>query len=342
MSAVVPATRLMRKRRPAVEAITPRSVALFRLGEICNNHCPMCSNSGRPAAWKTPADDLLRRVAFLQQAGMRRVVVTGGEPTIHPAFWTVVEALNEAGITWDINTHGRSFADRAFSRRAIDEGLQRAIVSFHSHEVGPSREISGITEKGHWQTIAGVEHLLADGAWVMLNTVLSTLNVGHLPELVAWCGERFGHEYTMKVAFPTTSGKGGDWAPIHLRYRDVLPAVQAARDVGEALGIKLVFEGFPNCVLGERYGRNVSRSGFGETHYLDDITGDQLYPIRTIEAALSCYPETCRGCAALPRCPGVAEGYARRVGVDELVPFERPRATTRRAQPAARRESSGA
>ena len=64
----------------------------------------------------------------------------------------------------------------------------------------------------------------------------------------------------------------------------------------------------------------MSRSGFGESHYLDDITGDRLYPITHIEAELSCLAETCRTCALFSRCPGILEAYARRHGTAEFVP----------------------
>ena len=63
--------RLMRRRTPPTLAVTPRSIALFRLGEACNNHCPMCSNSGRPEAWLTPQEELLKRVDWLASQGMK-------------------------------------------------------------------------------------------------------------------------------------------------------------------------------------------------------------------------------------------------------------------------------
>ena len=84
--------RLMRRRTPPTLPVTPRSISLFRLGEACNNHCPMCSNSGRPEAWLTPQEELLKRVDWLAAQGMKRVVVTGGEPT------TVAPALTRSRI----------------------------------------------------------------------------------------------------------------------------------------------------------------------------------------------------------------------------------------------------
>ena len=313
--------RLMRRRTPARLAITPRSIALFRLGEACNNHCPMCSNSGRPEAWLTPQDELLRRVDWLAAQGMKRVVVTGGEPTSHPAFWPVIERLGTREMIWDINSNGRTFAQVGFADRAVEEGLQRAIISLHSHVPEASQEISGVTAKGHREIVAGIDALVAAGVPVMLNLVLTTLNHEHLLDYLQWTVERWGHEIELKVCFPTTVGRGGGWPGIDLRYADVQERVRAFVDACEAIGLTWHLESFPLCAIDDPRARNMSRSGFGETHYLDDLSGDRLYPIAEIEAALGCFAETCRTCQAFDTCPGVGEAYARRWGTAELTPF---------------------
>jgi len=322
----VPATRLMRKRRRPWLAVTSASVALFRLGEICNNACPMCSNSGRPEAFRIARDDLLRRVTFLREQGFARVVVTGGEPTVHPAFEAVVAELQRQRITWDINTHGRTFADPAYADRALELGLERAIVSFHSHVAAASSLISGFATRGHEQTVQGITNLVRGGAEVMLNLVICTHNQGHLADWVDFCADTFGTDasvdaVTLKVCFPYTGGKGGGWRPIHIRYSDVRGEVLRARDRAEERGLTMLFESFPNCVIGDPLARNLSRSGFGETHYLEDIRGLEVFPIRHIEAELSVYAAGCRGCSALSRCGGVSELYAREFGTDELIAF---------------------
>src|SRR6185503_17703781 len=132
---------LFKKQIPEEAPVTARSAALFRFGEQCNNDCPMCSNTGDAALFFHPTETLLGRAAFLHRSGFRRAVVTGGEPTIHPGFWTVVERLEADGFTWDINTHGRSFAKDGFARRAAAQGLKRAIVSLHSLDPATSATI---------------------------------------------------------------------------------------------------------------------------------------------------------------------------------------------------------
>ncbi len=322
-----PPERLMRKKRRAEAPVTSRSMALFRLGEACNNRCPMCSNSGRPEAFFVQRDELLARVQRLAVWGFRRVILTGGEPTIHPAFFDVAEALQARGIAWDLNTHGRSFADPAFTARALELGLERAIVSLHSHDEAASRAMSGFSAQAHADTVAGALALVQAGVPVVINLVLSTLNLGHLDAFVRYCADTFGDDAAVKLCFPFTGGKGGDWEEIQLRYATVRGPLERALALGASLGLKVRTESVPNCVHGDPTRRDTSRSGFGETHYLDDVTGDRVYPIRYIEAQLKVWPERCQACAALPHCPGVQEAYAQRYGVDELSPFAAPKAT---------------
>ncbi len=317
--------RLFQKRIPEAAPITARSAALFRFGEQCNNHCPMCSNTGDAALFFHPTDELLRRAAFLRERGFRRVVITGGEATIHPGFWTVVDAVAAAGMAWDINTHGRTFARPGFAARAVATGLERAIVSLHSHDAATSAAIFGASQDAHHETVAGIERLIDAGVEVMVNCVLSRLNLDHLDAYLQTGAARFGPAVRFKFVFPSTIGKGGEWSEIAtLRYRDVGDIVRRLRARAAELQVRICFESFPNCVLGVAGAINVGRSTFGETHYLDDATGTRVYAMRHIEAELSAYGELCRQCTALRRCPGIALGYAKRFGVDELTPFAAP------------------
>lgn len=313
--------RWMRKRRPEHAPVTSRSLVLFRLGELCNNRCPMCSNSGNPALWQLQKTALLERAEHVVRLGFRRVIVTGGEPTLHPAFWEVVERFDGLGIPWDINTHGRSFHDRAFAERAAATGLDRAIVSFHSHREAASCIISGITPVGFAQTLAGIDHLRAVGTRLMLNLVLTRHNLDHVVDWVRFCADRWGDDVTLKVCFPYHGGKGGRWEGIELRYDAVREVVAAARDAAAAAGLAICWEALPHCIHGDADAADLSRSGFGESHYLDDVDGVTVYSMAAIEASLHAYPERCRGCAALARCPGVEEAYLRAHGPDELRPL---------------------
>jgi MoaA/NifB/PqqE/SkfB family radical SAM enzyme/SAM-dependent methyltransferase len=327
-----PAPRLFKKRVPDDEPVTPESAALFRFGEQCNNDCPMCSNTGEASLFFHTTETLLQRADFLHRYGFRRAVVTGGEPTIHPGFWTVVERLFADGFTWDINTHGRSFAKEGFAHRAAGQGLKRAIVSLHSHVPATSATIFGTRENAHHETVAGIDRLVEADVDVMLNCVLTRLNLGEVDEYLRVGRERYGDRAVFKFVFPSTLGKGGQWAGIALRYDDVRETVRRLRSTARELGATVLFESFPNCILGDPDATNLGRSGFGESHYLDDASGDRIYSMRHIEAELSAFAEVCRQCSTLRSCPGISRQYAKRHGTDELTPFTSVRAAPPRTR----------
>src|SRR5262249_54150900 len=174
----------------------------------------MCSNPGEASLFFHPTETLLQRAAFLRRHGFRRAVVTGGEPTIHPGFWTVVERLAADGFTWDVNTHGRSFAKDGFAHRAAAHGLERAIVSLHSHVPATSATIFGTREDAHNETVAGIERLVDAQVDVTLNCVLTRLNLGEVDEYLRVGRTRYGDRAAFKFVFPTTLGKGGSWTGI--------------------------------------------------------------------------------------------------------------------------------
>jgi len=319
-----PSRRLFKKRVADELQLDERSTSLFRFGEQCNYRCPMCSNTGDPNLFFHQTEELLRRADFLHGLGFRRAMVTGGEATIHPGFWDVVERLASHGMEWDLNTHGRSFAQEGFAERAVQTGLCRAIVSLHSLVPETSAAIFGVSERAHGETVEGVRRMIDAGVVVTLNCVLNRLNLDQLESYLLGAREQFGDGVVFKFVFPTTIGKGGDWDGIAgVRYADVRDRVRRLRRLAAEREIDVCFESFPNCVIGDPEARNIGRSGFGESHYLDDAAGDRVYAMRHIEAELSAYGEACRRCAVLESCPGISREYVRRFGVEELVPFRR-------------------
>jgi MoaA/NifB/PqqE/SkfB family radical SAM enzyme len=312
---------LLQKSRPETIPVTDDAFALFRFGEQCNNDCPMCPNSGRPEGFFFPVDELLRRADFLAASGVRGVFVTGGEPTIHPGFWTLVDRLRGHGMRWHINTHGRRFSDEEFTARAAAAELGLAIVSFHSHEVAASCELFGVSEKGHWETVAGVEKILAAKIPLYLNCVITRLNAPHLADLVRWCIARFGRDYMLKFSFPLGFGKGAEWPGAHLKYSEIITPLNEARAVAEQEGVPLLFDGFPNCVLGDPLNMNRGRSGCGETLYLEDLAGKKIYSIKFLEGELTVFGPACVTCRAFARCPGVSKTYVNRFGFTEFPPL---------------------
>jgi MoaA/NifB/PqqE/SkfB family radical SAM enzyme len=89
--------------------------------DICNNSCPWCayrtpgysSNEMFDPRRSIPFDKLVEIVDDCEQMGVRAVEVTGGgEPTCHPQFLSLCDAITESGMDLGVVTNGSRWTDK--------------------------------------------------------------------------------------------------------------------------------------------------------------------------------------------------------------------------------------
>src|SRR2546423_1294527 len=87
---------------------------IVELTNICNLHCAYCLRD-EDALYHTPANyfpvELLRRVIreAREAVGVKHIMFTGGETTLHPRFGEVLEAVRVEGLTCGFVTNGWHF-----------------------------------------------------------------------------------------------------------------------------------------------------------------------------------------------------------------------------------------
>ena len=147
----------------------------------CNHHCGFCSNPKTPEthsleSLRALVDDLMERDYF-------GVILTGGEPTLHPELPRICEYARQRGLHVRMITNGTGGDDPDLYRRLADAGLQLVHVSIYSTrpEVEESiRGVQGTLAKAH----AAIESAHASGITVNVNSVINRLNADHLDETV--------------------------------------------------------------------------------------------------------------------------------------------------------------
>ena len=95
---------------------------LIEITERCNLSCPTCFAGSSPLHSKTMSmEDFTRQVDQLAAGGKRgsdMIQLSGGEPTIHPRFFDMVDLLFERGFHQVcINSNGIKLAQPAFTER---------------------------------------------------------------------------------------------------------------------------------------------------------------------------------------------------------------------------------
>jgi len=155
------------------------NIGYIQVVRHCNHFCGFCSNPTTPythtfETMKVLVDDFVKRGYF-------GVILTGGEPSLHPELPRIARYATEQGLHVRMITNGARLCDAAFAEEMAAAGLRIVHVSVYS--VRPEveaqlRGMPGTLEKA----FAAVENAHRYGIDVNINCVINKLNADHLDE----------------------------------------------------------------------------------------------------------------------------------------------------------------
>lgn len=278
-----------------------------RIGIIyqCNQPCTFCSlaemNTHIPPARIYAALDASR------SRGARRVILTGGEPTLCKHLLDYVTYARDTGFTTiELQTNATLLDNAARAQQLRDAGLTDAQVSLH----GPDSEISDRLTAApgtHQRTLAGIGNLLETGARVLLNHLIFRDNCHLLLDFVEMVERRWGqHRERLIIQFHSPLS---EFAQIqhglrHIaKYSEYAPMLRDAIDRARTLGywVKDLQDptGIPAlCVLG------------ADSAYLGPILSQRAKPrFHRWESAWMTRVTACQTCEISDSCMGIPKGY---------------------------------
>lgn len=120
----------------AREAVANRSKHWVRLVTACNSRCLFCLDSDTPRNVFLPFEEI---EADLKKGrddlDAWKVIVSGGEASLHPRFHDVVRRARELGYgRVQTVTNGWRYAEKEFFDEAVAAGLDEITFSLHGHD----------------------------------------------------------------------------------------------------------------------------------------------------------------------------------------------------------------
>lgn len=169
----------------AHEAAAHQKRNWVRLTFDCNDHCIFCLDSHTHNGTNRNNQEIKAQILDGRRKGAERLILSGGEPTIHPNFVEFVRLGSLAGYERiQTVTNGRLFAYPEFLRAALDAGLGEITFSIH----GPNAKIHDalVGTKGAFeQEIKGLQLALADGRPIInIDICVNRGNVKQLPTML--------------------------------------------------------------------------------------------------------------------------------------------------------------
>lgn len=166
---------------PALLLFSVANLGYIQVVRHCNHFCGFCSNPSTPfvhtfETMRVLVDDLARRGYF-------GVILTGGEPTLHPELPRIAAYARQQGLHVRMITNGSRLAEPRFAVELAEAGVELVHVSIYS--VRPEvearlRGVPGTLERA----FAALDSAHAAGIALNVNSVVCRDNADHLDENV--------------------------------------------------------------------------------------------------------------------------------------------------------------
>ncbi len=156
-----------------------------RIARACNNRCAFCLDSNVQDGSMLGRDEVERDLRAGLERGARRLILSGGEASIHPDFLHFVRRGRDMGYEHvQTITNGRMFAYARFTAAAVAAGLDEVTFSLHGHTAELHDSLTGVPGSFD-QSVAGIRRAVATGRLIVSgDVVINRRNVEHLRDVM--------------------------------------------------------------------------------------------------------------------------------------------------------------
>jgi pyruvate-formate lyase-activating enzyme len=175
-----------------------------RLTKACNNNCVFCLDKDAQSGAAVLLKEIKKNLSKGRKKKIARVVLSGGEATIHPNFADIVKMAREMGYSHiQVITNGRMFAYQNFLVSALSAGVNEITFSIHGHNEKLHDNQTQI--KGSFrQAIAGLKNALsAKGLIVNVDVVINKINYIYLADILKYFIELGVREFDLLQVIPS-------------------------------------------------------------------------------------------------------------------------------------------
>lgn len=221
----------------------------IKINYQCNNHCLFCVQ-GRKRETLPFKDyaDVEQAIKKAAQEGITKIVLTGGEPALHPDFLKIIKIAKDNNFdSIQVQSNGRMFAYLNFCIKAIEAGANEFALSLHGH-TSYLHDYLTDAPGSFDQTVQGIKNLKKLGQEVVSNTVITKHNYRFLPDIARLLVSLNVSQY--QFAFIHITGQAEEnKEKIVPKKKTIMPYVKKGLDIGIKAGRSVMTEAIPYCFM---------------------------------------------------------------------------------------------
>ncbi len=296
------------------------NTVFIQINDVCNEKCVFCNRPPTGINGNIPAEDVYKRIdKAVIDDDVSDIVITGGEPLLHPQLPAIVRYAARRQRTM-VQTNG-TLVDKGAILMLTDAGVSSVNIAYHSHIKKVSDVLRG-TDKGFEDIERGVRLLLSSPIETRVIHVISSLNYEYLPDFTNHIDSltegRTGN--FINFTFIVPEGRAFENKSIIPDPFDVEPYLKEAVGIAIANGIKVdisevaplcALKGFEQYLVGPIFAKNGIR-------IIDDYCeGKSVLDFNILQGKT----DRCRSCARFDDCMGMYPKYLEIFGDGKFMPY---------------------
>jgi radical SAM protein with 4Fe4S-binding SPASM domain len=308
------------------------STAYIELTPACNNHCPGCSNVFASNRSLQPLDaGLWERVLVKLQPHVHRLKITGGEPTLHPQFETIVEQVAAMGIPFVLftNARWRSPARLVDFLHEVPQ-CRGLLVSLHGATADSHEAFSGVPGSFD-ETLANIRQAVTAGLNISTSTVITRHNWAEVAD-IAHLSHSLGAHHAVFNRYlgsplpeiePTSSQLRAAIETVELLGRRPVSDTRCAVKFGNCIPQCFARSSSTGCLAGVAYCTVDPWGNVRPCNHAPMVVGnlleqsiEQVWHSDGMQHWREMIAPQCRSCVELSRCHGGCRAVAMIQGVE--------------------------
>jgi hypothetical protein len=291
----------------------------FNINYDCNNNCVFCaagSKQSRASRNELKASQISRALDRCNVGAGDVVVVNGGEPTVHPEIVSILEDATNRGTFVYLFSNGLKLSEKGFAYSIVETGVNRIAVPIYSH-IAETHDLLTRHKGSFADTMRGINNLFSIREQnrypleIELKTLVSMVNMGHLPDIVRMVVRRFPQtDYLLLSSMHISDAVFSSMHAVVPRLSRCTSVLRQSIDIAVAGGIDVCLYYIPLCIMRDQ------KSDKDPDFYFDSYVphGIQL-------DTNSAKGENCSRCSFDSSCDGIWRSYAKEFGFDDLRPI---------------------
>lgn len=236
----LPETRGGEDKDAVKEAAVKHKRHWVRVTRVCNQRCTFCLDSMNQDGTMIDTDSLKAYIALGRKMGRERLILSGGEASVHPNYIELIRYGREVGYEWiQTVTNGMMFSYKNFAQQCADAGLNEATVSMHGHTAYLQDRLTG-TPGAFVTGIKGMKNLINTGKVVVnIDVVINKQNYKHLPDIIEYYYNMSIREFDLLHIIPFGRGFDEHRHSLFFDLNDAVPYFRRAFEWSNKPGVYL-------------------------------------------------------------------------------------------------------